>query len=109
MIWLKKLWNGEYPLWKTYWLFNVLASFVFYLALVLAIGALEGNIQLLLIVVGGLSLLWMAYIFVALGGLWRSAQAYTGCWVWKYLSYFIVIVGGLKIAETIQMVMLPFL
>lgn len=109
MIWLKKLWNGDYPLWKTYWLFNVLTSFFFYLAFVFVVGAFEANVPLALIGVGLLSVLWLSYVFVALGGLWRSAQAYTGCCVWKYLSYLVVIAGGLKIAETIQILILPFI
>lgn len=108
MYWFKKLWNGEYPLWKTFWLFNVLVSYVICLSFVFFVAAFTKGGASGTLVWGMSTCLWVAYSFIALGGLWRSAQAYTGFWLWKYLSYLLTVVSGIKVGKSLILCLLVF-
>jgi hypothetical protein len=73
----KKLLRGEKPLWVTYWLFFILPGVFF-------------NFISAKYYIGYLSIVFLVYFSVILYAIWRSANAYQGNPVWKFLAKFSV-------------------
>lgn len=76
MDFLDKLWNGEYRLVETYWLYGVLVNAVAELLIENTFGFLSGILLLLTI----------AYSVMACVGIWHAADKYTGNQVWPFLA-----------------------
>jgi hypothetical protein len=69
----KKLLRGEKPLWVTYWLYFAIPGIIF-------------NYISVTYHVGFLSALFLAYLTAMLCAIWRSANAYQGNPIWKFLA-----------------------
>ena len=112
---LSRLWRGEYPLWKTFWLFSVLVNFclVMFFAyfdyLTVAMPLWFARMARSIIDVIGVSA-WVGffvvlaglvfiYSFVVLVGLWRSASKYTGPKVWAVLAKVIVVLSAMRMVS----------
>lgn len=91
---ISQLWKGEIPLCKTFWLYGLLGNTILSLAMLLTVGlssvykSLLGYFAVLLIV-----LIAIIYQGIIYGGLWRSADNYTGNPLWKYLAKWIAVLG----------------
>ena len=77
---LKKFFNGEVTLWKSYWLVFWLLGWLVFLA---AIFLFKGNMVGILI-----TLIWAAYTAI---GVWRSSNNYQGKKVWSILAKIAVV------------------
>lgn len=86
------LWEGNYSLVKTYWLFGVVGG----LALSLAYLILVGVTQSMGVIFFGLLVLigWQIFSSVAI---WRSAGKYTGATVWKVLARAVVVISAVRL------------
>lgn len=89
---LARLFRGEYPLAKTFWLYYIIGSV---LLLVLGEGlaamfrgSVLGSISYL--VLGIVQMLWG---IVCMVGVWRSAGRYTGSRVWPVLAKVYVVLN----------------
>ena len=104
---LSKLWNGNYSLVKTYWLFYVLLWGIFSLP-IRWFGATNEKLQAEYVQLVMFSLcLFVAYGSIVLVGLWRSASKYDGRKLWVILVKVIVCIGVLIQALTIWAVGKP--
>jgi len=87
------LWTGRLPLPRAFWQYGV-----FYMALanlgatVIALSALSADLPAALVV--GIFLLPAPYIFVAVVGVWRSADSYDGPPHWATLARIAALVWG---------------
>jgi len=99
--WLLRLWNGEVPLWRAFWLYMIvglffagpLALMLVYIPFFLVFDSLPP-------LMGLLALVFIAYSFVALVGTWRSANRYEFSKAWPFLAKAVIllIVAGLLIS-----------
>jgi len=91
----KKLYDGDFGLPKTYWLFGVLANIVLKGVTILV----SASDSILLI---GVSLLAIVvYSIIQMIGLWNAASRYTGSKVWAILAKISVVLGVLVILVSI--------
>lgn len=91
MNWLKKLWNGEYSLPMSYWVFMVLIGNIgFTLALLIAQTLSWPMLFLALVVVG------LPYTVVAMVGTWRAANAYVGWKGWAIAAQILIVFGVIR-------------
>jgi hypothetical protein len=101
MKFLAKLWRGEYSLAKTYWLFNVLAGVVVNIPIsifgMLSQRAQSENATLFFAFI----CLTVSYGLIALVGLWRSSNNYTGNQFWAVISKIVVCIGLLFVGSSI--------
>ena len=82
---LKKFFNGEVALWKSYWLIFVLLSFpVVFVAIFLA--TVSGLLAALILII------WTVYVNI---GVWKSSSNYQGSKVWAVLAKIAVIINTL--------------
>jgi len=94
MSFLKKLWSGEFPLWKTYWLCLFLPNLVVGgVLLPLLMSVVDLNSPTECISGSILIIAFLCYVVIAMVGLWRSADNYRGNALWKYLAK-IIVAGG---------------
>ena len=103
---MTKLWKGEYPLWKTFWIFGmaVPAVFMFLVMAILIIVGMDGMMTLsptaesmmpvmktymrnFTVVLAVL----LVYQFFLAVGLWRSANDYDGPGIWRTLVKIMVV------------------
>lgn len=104
---LTKLWNGNYSLAKTYWLFYVLIWGIFSIP-IRWFSATSEKLQAEYVQLVMFSLcLFVAYGSIVLVGLWRSASKYDGRMLWVILVKCIVCIGVLIQALTIWAVGKP--
>lgn len=90
---LTKLWNGNYSLAKTYWLFYVLIWGIFSIP-IRWFDATNEKLQTEYVQLVMFSLcLFVAYGSIVLVGLWRSASKYDGRRLWAILAKIIVCIG----------------
>lgn len=75
---LGNLWHGRIGLARTYWLYGTLANCLWGILIAMVT---PGSVPA--VAVGSL---FMAYLFVANVGLWRSAEAYKGPSIWAALG-----------------------
>lgn len=95
MGWLKQLWRGQYPLWKAFWVFNVLFILLFIIALdrTICVDSLDTHTKAGMLLL--LQFVRIPYSIVAVVGLKRSTDNYMGHAFWKNLSYLILIFIGI--------------
>ena len=99
MTMLKKIWNGEYSLSKSYWFFgNIVPFFLFLATLLVAIYFQEHPLESLLalrfnptfffekIILFIMAAIFFAYAFIATVGVWKSSNNYTGGKIWSILA-----------------------
>ena len=84
---LSKLVNGDYSLAKTYWLFGVLVSLLFFIPVTLAV-AVESMTALIILSISGV--IYSVMVFV---GIWRASDKYRGPKVWAVSAKIVVIIG----------------
>jgi len=121
---LKKLWRGDYPLWKTCWIFGIVYPFsvwiifgvFFFLQMAGAMSDMEDALpqgstpqeveRFMLMkmkntwkVMLGLISIYYVYAFIWVVGLWRSASVYMGASKWRVL---------IKIWVVFYFIALPF-
>lgn len=95
----RRLWEGGYPLWEAYWLWNVGGSFVlllFIFAMTPAPAGAPSAFRLLWALL--LVLVALGYGVLVLVGVWRSASRYTGPRHWAVLAQAIVALAVARIA-----------
>lgn len=87
MAWIGKLWRGEIPLRKAFWIFGVTISFVAavvskvivqLIMVAFLLGQMTVNPALLLPLTALWSLAVMGYEVIAAVGIWRSSERYQG-------------------------------
>ncbi len=92
--WIKQLIAGNFGLCKTFWLcFFTVGIFINVIIRLIehAIDSIESlSLILLMFLVLAFSL---AYLFIALTGVWNSAKRYTGRAIWKFLAKIVVIMN----------------
>jgi hypothetical protein len=88
------LWEGNYTLVKTYWLFGTVGGIALTLAFIMLVELTASRPIVLL----GLAALcaWQIFISVAI---WRSATKYTGTAIWKVLAKIAVVLGAFRLAN----------
>lgn len=122
---LKKLWNGKYPLWKILWLFGVAYPMCILVPLqIIFVWKMQGivagvmnqnpipddivadvmakmvvEMQTYFMVFAVVMLVYLVYAFILNVGLWRSANNYTGAGIWRIL---------IRIAVVLYFISLPF-
>lgn len=82
---LKKLWNGDIPLVKTFWIYGWLVRSIFYFL----INTLSLPQSFLLILIP----IEESYVFIQLIGTWKSATKYRGRNIWKNLARIWVVIA----------------
>lgn len=93
MEFLRKLFNGEYTLEKTYWLYGVMFNmtlFIFIARIPIVIYTASGTTSLPFFI--GFSI-YLIYNIIFSIGLWNSATKYGGLVIWKLLSKFSAIIN----------------
>lgn len=85
---LKQLFNGDKPLWFTYWIVFALPVAIFNLALKMVENAYG---------LYAFALLALAYIVAVLICVWKSASKYNGPYVWRFLAKLTVITNGITV------------
>lgn len=86
---IMRVWNGNAGLAMSYWIYGVIASFIWGISLrVLQPVPGSGTAKLFLTCM-------VAYFFVVYVGIWRAANKYQGKKVWVSLAKFAVVLGAL--------------
>ncbi len=98
---LKKLWDGEFSLVKTYWLFYVLMWNLALLPLAVFRQTSQSTQDSYLILGLLLAVIFITYGCVVLVGLWRSANKYGGWWLWANLAKVVALLGVVIVAVSI--------
>lgn len=98
---LKKLWDGEFSLVKTYWLFYVLMWNLALLPLAVFRQTSQSTQDSYLILGLLLAVIFITYGCVVLVGLWRSANKYGGWWLWVNLAKVVALLGVVIVAVSI--------
>lgn len=97
MIFFKKIWNGELPLYVTFWIFGVIISLIIKSLLIyinqyyLLIYIKYGNYPFYFLMV--LSLSYSVFIWISI---WRCANKYRGSQIWAAGAKLMVIIGVLQ-------------
>ncbi len=86
---LVRLWNGDVGLAKIYWLWGVVAAFIWGVAF-FVIKPVPGSTSVKLLV-----FLMAAYFVFVYVGIWRAAKKYQGKKIWATLAKFAVVIGVL--------------
>lgn len=87
------LWKGQLPLGRAFWEFAIVyVALANLCATVAALGALAAGVPAF--VAAGIFLLPVPYVIVAVVGVWRSADAYTGPQHWATLARYGAIAWG---------------
>ena len=112
---LKKLYKGDYPLGKSYWLFGNVVPFVLFLIIILSIFipandpisklrnidfTPETNTSLIITII--MSLITIVYIFISTVGVWRSASKHEGKRHWAILAKITIIIAFLSYVNDIR-------
>lgn len=92
MEYMRSLWKGDIPLWKTFWLFGVVGVLVLSYAIDWLNLAFIKNIPgASIYFVYALSVLSLVYLCFVLVAIWKSATKYVGLRAWSNLSKFVVV------------------
>jgi hypothetical protein len=86
------LWRGDVSLPRTYWAYGVVGNLIWRILIVLAIGAINRSLLLLLL------LLYLSYCVFISVAIWRSAGRYKGDRTWGHLarlSLVLALLGGI--------------
>jgi hypothetical protein len=87
---LIRLWRGQVPLVRTFWIFGFTINLLLRALIILAVG-----VRPLLVLLSAVYLGYLSFIYVAI---WRSAGRYRGATVWRTLarlSIVLTILGGI--------------
>jgi hypothetical protein len=101
--WIARLWRGEYPLVKSYWLFYCLPNFIVVMLLDAAEFFEVGGF--ITPIVFATVIATMIYTPIVCVGLWRSASSYKGPAVWRILAKLSVILAFYNYAQAIFMIL----
>ena len=97
MGYLKKIWDGELPLVKVFWIYSVGVGALLAVILALISVSLKDYPEALLI----LTIAYIFYHLIVFVGIWRSANSYTNYKVWAIFAKFhaafglLSVIGGL--------------
>jgi len=112
---LKKLYRGEYPLGKAYWLFGNVIPFLLFLVIIMGIFipandpisklrnidfTPETTVSLVITLI--MSLITIVYIFISTIGVWRSASKHEGKKHWAILAKITIIIAFLSYVNDIR-------
>jgi hypothetical protein len=89
---LENLWEGNFGLAMTYWVYGVLGGFVWGVGILALKPDPEGDL---------IKLIWLIftlYYFVIYVGTWKAANKYVGRKVWSILAKFAIIIVVLPVA-----------
>lgn len=81
-----KLWQGQYSLLKTYWVFSIFVNIFLGIPISIYLALGSELQQSYFYIYVGYFFIYLAYNFVIAVGLWRSATNYDKSKVWKYLA-----------------------
>ena len=84
---ITNLYNGNYSLAKTYWIFGLIGSFIVRMIIIIPLAMYSPPTLALKIVTYILIFPCLGYLYVVVVGLIRSARKYQGWKGWKYLAY----------------------
>jgi hypothetical protein len=101
MKFLAKLWCGEYSLVKTYWLFNVLAGVIVNILISIFEKMSAKTQSENATIFFAFICVTVSYGLIALVGLWRSSNNYTGNQFWAVISKVVVGIGLLLVVSSI--------
>lgn len=95
MNFLKELWRGDVPLFKTYWVFGFAVSVLLNALMILVVSVMEKNpaIESVFLGLWGATTLYGVFIAVAI---WRSAGKYQGPKHWMFLARAMVVLSILR-------------
>jgi hypothetical protein len=94
---LARLFNGDYGLAKTFWIYAVCLSLLFKLLIVLAAVYLHSRPIALALMVP-----YYPYRVIALSGAWHAADKYDGRDAWAVLAKVAVVIGWLFVASELM-------
>lgn len=92
---IKDLWRGDIPLWKTFWIYNMLAGMPL---LFLGRQIPDPDLSMSLFTLSSIlffSLVIFIYWVMSRVSLWRAASKYKGLYLWKTLALAHVILSVL--------------
>tara|TARA_Y100000996_G_C22554509_1_gene655014 strand:+ start:2219 stop:2566 length:348 start_codon:yes stop_codon:yes gene_type:complete len=87
---LIKLFQGQLPLYKSYWVYYVLGNFLISAPLLLVT---KFQIQKFIYSFSLYLVINLIYYFTSCLGVWRSSQKYQGNKAWAFLSRLVVVIG----------------
>lgn len=103
---LKKIWNGQYSLKKTYWLYgNIIPAIFFMVILATALIFQKEPLNAILnlkfvpqlfyqkLILSVLIILFFIYSVITTVGIWRSANNYLGNKIWPVLAKISIILA----------------
>ena len=101
---LAKLWNGDYSLAVSYWLFGAVGSWTFAILFVVFMPAVNKPLPVEgMVFLGGLAALWLSYCVIATVGIWKSdgkASAF-----WGFMARLAIVFGIARVlAASIRLV-----
>ncbi|MEK0452360.1 MAG: hypothetical protein AGIKBDMD_00290 [Synergistaceae bacterium] len=82
---ITNLYNGNYSLAKTYWIFGIIGSFI--VRIIVAFPLAISSTSTMKIITYILVLPSIGYLYVTVVGLIKSSRKYEGWKGWKYLAY----------------------
>lgn len=89
---IKRLWKGEIPLWKTFWLYGVLLPVLVMILYPIPLKILVHFIFIYIAYIFALTILMgLVYPVIIFVAIWRSAGKYEGDKIWAWLSKISVI------------------
>lgn len=87
---LQQLWNGEIPLFKTFWLY--------YFAIIVALSLLAGAFMAMAPFFNILKIVWAGFMVKPI---WVAADKYAGDKIWAILSKICAILIGLAVLGSV--------
>ena len=87
---LLKLFRGDLPLYKSYWIYYVLGNFLISAPLLLVT---KFQIQKFIYSFSLYLVINLIYYFSSCSGVWRSSQIYKGNKILAFLARFVVVIG----------------
>ena len=102
-LWLSRLWYGEVPLVKAFWLYGVLVFFGA-LGLITALGDASDRRwdDLAIDLMYAILCIELLYAIIWSVGVWRSSSKYGGPLVWRYLVYATVVTEVIGIINNLM-------
>lgn len=88
---IKRLWRGEIPLWKTFWLYGVLLPIVVSILYPILLTIVVHFIFIYIAYIFTLGILGLIYSVIIFVAIWGSAGKYEGDKIWAWLSKILVI------------------
>lgn len=104
----RRLYNGEFSLARTFWLYNIVFTFLIALVGSLIVGLFApGAIATILDIALGLFLLF--YGVHCYMGIWRSASRYKGLALWAWLAKIYAVLGFVMVVANLILMAGQFL